>query len=61
MRKRAEVTGMRALIVLALAALIAAACGGASSPPIQASPAVTSAPRAPGASPASTGGYDYGY
>lgn len=56
---------MRALIVLGLSAAIAVACGGgASSPPIQVSPAVTNAPSSPGApaaSPASTGGYNYGY
>jgi hypothetical protein len=65
---------MRALLALALVAVITVGCGGgASSPPIKVAPAVTSPPTsAPAASGASaapaapataapTGGYDYGY
>lgn len=56
---------MRSLVVLAMALVLVMACGGgASSPPIQVAPAVTSAPSAaPDASamPKSTPGYDYGY
>lgn len=53
---------MRALIALAIAAMLAAACGGgAGSPPIRVAPAVTGGAGAPAASPAATGGYNYGY
>ena len=58
---------MRALVALALVAVIAVGCGGgASSPPIRVAPAVTSTPSAaPAASgapaaPKATDPYDYG-
>lgn len=51
---------MRALVALTLSTILAVACGGGAYTPIKVSPAVTSAPNAP-ASPASTGGYNYGY
>lgn len=54
---------MRAVAALALVVVLMAACGGASSPPIQVAPGVTSAPTAdPGAAATAkpSGGYDYG-
>jgi hypothetical protein len=65
---------MRLVIAVAMAVILAMACGGgASSPPIKIAPAVTNAPttepaapaasNAPDASamPKATPGYDYGY